>query len=136
MTAAREWDTGQMTTRGTVRFWLDGDGWGVIDSAETPGGCWTHFSHVRSAGYRSLAVGQEVELEWEADGQDGYPFRAVRTWAAGQEPIEPTITSGGPDAYRSTLTINWDSEDPDSGGFAEPPAPSKGGRADVGEPCQ
>ncbi|MGH3629266.1 MAG: cold-shock protein [Sciscionella sp.] len=102
-----------MTTRGIVRFWLDEDGWGVVDSPETPGGCWTHFSVICTAGFRSLAVGQEVELEWEAPGQDGYPFRAVRTWPTGQEPIEPPHNPEEPgSAFHSTLTITWDSEYP------------------------
>lgn len=96
-----------MRTVGTVRFWNDGEGWGVIVSPETPGGCWTHFSHVAVAGYRTLRLGQRVELEWEAPGQDGYPFRAIRAWPDGEEPWEaPTETSGS--SYRSTLTLWFD----------------------------
>jgi len=102
-----------VTTSGIVRFWRDEDGWGVIDSPETPGGCWTHFSHVRVAGYCSLTTGQQVELDWEAPGQDGYAFRAMRTWPSGQQPVEPTVHPHGPGhAYRSTLTIRLDSDGP------------------------
>lgn len=63
---------------GVVREWHDDEGWGVIDSPETPGGCWTHFTHIDAAGYRTLRAGQQVDLAWEQPGQDGYPFRAVR----------------------------------------------------------
>lgn len=69
-----------MTTQGTVRIWLAEEGWGVIDAPQLPGGCWTHFSHLEMPGHRALKVGQKVELEWEAPGQDGYPYRAVRAW--------------------------------------------------------
>lgn len=68
-------------TLATVREWDDEEGWGVLDSPETPGGCFAHFSDIQGLkGFRSLAAGQRVELEWEAPGfkQDGYDFRAVR----------------------------------------------------------
>ena len=54
-----------MATLGTVRDWTDDEGWGVIDSSATPGGCWTHFSHLAVPGYRTLRAGQVVEMEWE-----------------------------------------------------------------------
>ena len=60
-----------------VRQWDHEEGWGVLDAPETPGGCWTHFSHVEMDGYRTLTRGQQVDLEWESPGQDGYDFRAV-----------------------------------------------------------
>lgn len=41
------------------------EGWGIVDLAQTPGGCWVHFSHVRSRGYRELIPGQAVTLECE-----------------------------------------------------------------------
>lgn len=66
-----------MSVAGVVREWNAEEGWGVIDSVETPGGCWAHFSHVQVAGYKELHVGQAVELTCEAGPQDGYPFRAV-----------------------------------------------------------
>lgn len=71
----------------TVREWHSDLGWGVLDSPETPGGCWVHFSVIvtpnisESPGmamseYKSLTVGQTVDLEWEAPGQDGFGFVA------------------------------------------------------------
>jgi CspA family cold shock protein len=62
----------------TVREWDDEEGWGVLDSPETPGGCWTHFSAVEMEGFRSLRVGEKVSLQWEAGEQDGFQYRAVR----------------------------------------------------------
>ncbi|MBA3419206.1 MAG: hypothetical protein ACR2KO_01140 [Geodermatophilaceae bacterium] len=97
-----------MATVGTVREWRDGEGWGVIDSADTPGGCWTHYSQVAVPGYRSLPAGQVVELEWEAPGQDGYPYRAVRVWPYGHEPVDTVPTEGPSEPYRSTLAIDRD----------------------------
>ncbi|WP_062428985.1 cold shock domain-containing protein [Herbidospora daliensis] len=66
-----------MGVRGVVREWHADLGWGVIDSPETPGGAWAHFSHIQADGYRALRAGQAVDLEFEAPGQDGYPYRAV-----------------------------------------------------------
>jgi CspA family cold shock protein len=66
------------TTTATVREWRDEEGWGVLDSPDTPDGCWVHFSHLEMPGYRGLDPGQVVRLDWEAPGQDGYGYRAVR----------------------------------------------------------
>lgn len=63
-----------------VREWHDEEGWGVLDCAQTPGGCWAGFSAVGIDGYRRLSAGQRVWLEWETAEQDGFTFRAVRTW--------------------------------------------------------
>jgi CspA family cold shock protein len=63
----------------TVREWNDEEGWGVLDSPETPGGCFGHFSDIQLTGFRTLSPGQQVDLTWEAPGfkQDGYDYRAV-----------------------------------------------------------
>ncbi|MGA5325918.1 cold-shock protein [Streptomyces griseoincarnatus] len=63
----------------TVREWSDEEGWGVLDSPETPGGCFAHFSDIQTTGFRTLSPGQQVELTWEAPGfkQVGYDYRAV-----------------------------------------------------------
>ncbi|MGI8682148.1 MAG: cold-shock protein [Mycobacteriales bacterium] len=62
---------------GSVRLWKTEDGWGVIDSPGTPGGCWAHFSVVAMEGYRTLVVGQRVRFVAQSPGQDGYAFRAT-----------------------------------------------------------
>lgn len=67
-------------TQAVVRTWDDEEGWGVLDCPGTPGGCWAHFSHIETEGdgFRSLAPGARVTLEWEREEQDGYAYRAVR----------------------------------------------------------
>lgn len=65
-------------TPAVVREWHAHHGWGVIDSSETPGGCWAGFVHVEMTGYRELTAGQRVVLEWERGDQDGFDYRAVR----------------------------------------------------------
>lgn len=99
-----------MAIEGTVRVWLEDEGWGVIDTDQTPGGCWTHFSSVHTAGYRTLSAGQKVMVDWEVGGQDGYAFRAVRAWPAGEQPVDQMVTPGGAhgSAYSSSLTLAWD----------------------------
>jgi cold shock protein len=72
-----------------VRVWHDEEGWGVVDSPETPGGCLVHFSHVDMAGYRSLRGVGTVELEYQEVPQDGYRFAAVRVRVPGQPPAAP-----------------------------------------------
>ncbi|MEO8708892.1 MAG: cold shock domain-containing protein [Lacisediminihabitans sp.] len=64
---------------GRVSSWLPDDGWGVIESPETPGGCWTHFSALEMPGYHELHPDQVVDFEWEKVDQDGYAYRA--SWA-------------------------------------------------------
>lgn len=64
-----------------VREWHDDEGWGVLDSPETPGGCWAWYPSIKVKGFRNhaLAPGQRVSLKWEAPGikQHGYHYRAV-----------------------------------------------------------
>lgn len=97
-----------MASIGTVRTWDDAEGWGVVDSADTPGGCWTHYSVVAVAGQLSLPPGRPVHLEWEpVVDQDGYRYRALRTWPVGADPVD-TPPQGSSNAYRSTLTITFD----------------------------
>lgn len=62
---------------GVVREWHTGEGWGVIDSTETPGGCWAHFSDLDMTGYKELSAGEHVALRWEPADQDGFNYRAV-----------------------------------------------------------
>jgi cold shock protein len=62
----------------TVRYWRSEKGWGVLDSDETPGGCWAHFSSIDRGGFRELKTGERVQLEWERAEQDGWEYRAVR----------------------------------------------------------
>jgi CspA family cold shock protein len=68
---------------GTVREWDDDEGVGVIDSPQTPGGCWAHFSMISGmTGYLALTPGQRVVFTFEQPGQDGFGYRAVTIWPA------------------------------------------------------
>jgi cold shock protein len=64
-------NTGGVASAGTVREWSADEGFGVIDSADTPGGCWAHFSMIVMDGYRSLTAGQRVSFTFERACQDG-----------------------------------------------------------------
>ncbi|MGY2067612.1 hypothetical protein [Blastococcus sp. SYSU DS0619] len=100
-----------MTSRGEVRVWHAEEGWGVLDSAATPGGCWTHYSAVLVPGYGALDTAAAVEFTFETAEQDGYAFRAVEVWPADQSPVrDADVVSGPSPAYRSTLTLTSDSE--------------------------
>lgn len=98
-----------MSITGIVRDWHDDEGWGVIDTDQTPAGCWAPFSAVAIEGYRKFSPGQSVELEWEAADQDGFAFRATRVWPSGTLPIDVN-RQGPPGIYSSRLTIHFDDE--------------------------
>lgn len=97
----------EVNARATVRMWDGEQGWGVLDSAATAGGCWTHFSALDFDGYRSLTPGQQVQLTAEAAEQDGYAWRAVRVLVDGKRPALPG-TENADDAYASDLTVTFD----------------------------
>ncbi len=47
------------TVTAIVREWSDEEGWGVLDSAETPGGCFGHYSDIQGAAFRTLSPGKK-----------------------------------------------------------------------------
>ncbi|AHD24219.1 hypothetical protein Y013_26490 (plasmid) [Rhodococcus pyridinivorans SB3094] len=90
-----------MTSEGVVAIWHGEEGWGVIESADTPTGCWVHFSNIWTLNHPPLArgesieirgqgsdlqVGETVDFEWERVPQDGYSFRAVNVRPRRQPP--------------------------------------------------
>lgn len=102
-----------MTTRGVLRSWVEEEGWGVIDSPGTPGGCWVHLTHLAGA----ARVGEALEFTFEPADQDGYRFRALRAWPAGDPPRRAPGTSVFNDrsgAFASTLTLSFDDGTPDT----------------------
>ncbi len=62
-------------TTATVRTWSADLGEGVLDSPETPGGCWGADSAVDGDG--PLRAGQVVHLEWRAQRHDQYGYVAT-----------------------------------------------------------
>jgi CspA family cold shock protein len=96
---------------GRVREWRGEVGWGVIDSPDTPGGCWTHFSAIMMDGYRALGDGDTVSFDYEHAAQDGFGFRALRVWPSGVDPsteLSASLHHGRSSAYESTLTLHMD----------------------------
>jgi len=75
-TAGRDIVVGMSRTTGTVRVWHGELGWGVLDSLETPGGCWAHWSNIDKTQLRVREAGEIVEFNWEQRSQDGYQFLA------------------------------------------------------------
>ena len=62
--------------RGTVKWWDDEAGWGVLTSRAFPGDVFAHFTCIEAGGYRSLNDGEEVEFDCELvppPGQTGSP---------------------------------------------------------------
>jgi cold shock protein len=102
----------------------------VIDSPDTPGGCWAHFTSVLVPGYRALTAGQSVTFEYESVEQDGYQFRAIEVWPEGQKPDRSRHEMPGPsDAYRSGLTVASDQPDEPGRGRRIRPGPESPGPA-------
>jgi cold shock protein len=106
--------TGVMASTGVVREFHSGEGWGIIDGPDVPGGCWVHFSAIEVDGYRLLMAGQRVSFRAESVDQDGLPYRAVKVWTGEIEPADPTYASHPSAAYRSSLTIQHRPEIPDA----------------------
>ena len=103
-----------MEARGRVRFWHAEEGWGVIDSEATPGGCWAHFADVLVEGYRTLEDGQEVRFTFMPGQQDGYLFRALDVWPADRKPyLTPEDVLADPSGFRSELSLTFVDEDED-----------------------
>ncbi|MGW0252600.1 hypothetical protein ACWDYH_38840 [Nocardia goodfellowii] len=96
-----------MSAAGTIREWHVEEGWGVVDSPATPGGCWASFTSVMSQ-RRHFIAGEHVEFDYEPAEQDGYAFRAQRVWLAGTAPVRPSNIKSSP----PTTAKAWDI-DPD-----------------------
>jgi CspA family cold shock protein len=73
--------------RGRVKFFRSEKGWGGIESGETPGDGWVHFSVIDADGYRELVQGEAVEFRYVPQEQDSW--RYVATWVR-RLPPEPS----------------------------------------------
>ena len=92
---------------GVVREWREEEGWGVLDSDETTGGCWAHFSVLHMAGYRSAVPGQTVVFSFERGEQDGFGYRAIDVTIEGVTRVEPERGPPGP-GYQSRFIVEPD----------------------------
>ena len=77
-----------MISHGAVREWDENQGFGVIESDDTPGGCWVWHSSIVMDGLHVLTAGERVSFTYEAAAQDGYNYRAVLVWPP---PVSSTI---------------------------------------------
>ncbi|WP_432489589.1 cold-shock protein [Kineococcus sp. SYSU DK018] len=99
-----------MSARGVVRDWNDEEGWGVIDSPHTPGGCWVHSSTAMTT-QDGLRPGQDVAFTYEQGEQDGYDYRALRAWPWDEEPAQrpgTTVFNDRSGAFTSSLILTYD----------------------------
>lgn len=92
-----------MTSTGQIRSWDAEEGWGVIESPETPGGCWVHSSAWLSGDW-DPPPGTPVEFTYAPGRQDGYAFRAIEAWPQGDEPVRQDATSEESSVYSS---VGW-----------------------------
>jgi CspA family cold shock protein len=90
-----------------VRSWNDEEGWGVLDSQATEGGCWAHHSALDMNGHASATAGQRARLVYEQAEQDGFRWRAIRVTLDGVPPrhVPNVSVDNRSAAYRSHLTI-------------------------------
>ncbi|MGH9037427.1 MAG: cold-shock protein [Acidimicrobiia bacterium] len=64
---------------GRVKWFNAEKGIGAISCPETaPDDVWVHFSMIEGTGYRALAEGEAVEMEFEPARQDSFNYRALR----------------------------------------------------------
>lgn len=52
-----------MRTKGTVKWFNDGKGYGFITPEEGEKDCFVHYSAIQGSGFRSLKEGQTVEFD-------------------------------------------------------------------------
>lgn len=73
------------TVDGVVRVWHADEGWGVVDAADTPGGCRADTSSLEE-GWAPRA-GEPVALEWRRTDwpTDGLSFEAVSVRRRGDD---------------------------------------------------
>ena len=68
------------TTIGIVKYWRDDKGYGCIASEKTaPWDIWCHFMHITGMdGFRSLNVGDRVEVEYHRSNQESFRYVAIQ----------------------------------------------------------
>ncbi|MFB4196350.1 cold-shock protein [Streptomyces carpaticus] len=98
---------------GRVSAWHREEGWGVIESDDTPGGTFTHFSVIDEPAHQfhDLNVGEQVSFEWEAAAQDNFNFRASRVkrmTSPSSSHENRHVKARGEVGYQSSLEVNWD----------------------------
>ena len=67
---------------GTVKWFNDEKGFGFITNDDGSGDVFVHFSAIQSDGFRTLAEGQAVFYDTEADPKDRNKQRAINVRVA------------------------------------------------------
>lgn len=67
---------------GTVKWFNEGKGFGFISNDDGSGDVFVHFSSIMGNGFKTLAEGQKVTFDTEADPKDPRKLRAVNVCAA------------------------------------------------------
>ena len=66
-------------TLGTVKYWRDAKGYGAISSDTTaPWDIWCHMSAIEMDGYRTLAPGERVAVDYYRANQESFRYIAER----------------------------------------------------------
>ncbi len=99
---------------GTVQRWVDDEGWGVVASLETPGGCWFIWSQIDAPAPHHLDQGQLVEFTFESSRQDGFNWRAVSVRPSDAE-AGRQLQPGTPRAFKSTFSLEFPGTTTESG---------------------
>ena len=74
-------------TLGTVKYWRDDKGYGAIASAATsPWDIWCHFAQIDASGFRRLAPGERVAVEYIRVDRESFRYVAVRVRQLGVPP--------------------------------------------------
>ena len=68
--------------QGTVKWFNAAKGFGFISNDDGSGDVFVHFSAIMSDGYKTLAEGQKVTYDTEADPHDSSKLRAVNVYSA------------------------------------------------------
>ncbi len=67
---------------GTVKWFNESKGFGFISNDDGSGDVFVHFSAIQESGFKSLAEGQKVTYDTEADPKDSRKLRAVNVRTA------------------------------------------------------
>ena len=76
------------TSIGIVKFWRDDKGYGVIEAVDTaPWDIWSSFSAIEAIGFKSLTVGERVEVTYHRANQESYRYVADRVRRVSQDEL-------------------------------------------------
>lgn len=88
-----------MASRGRVRQYSVEEGWGILESDDTPGGCLVRVLDLRTQS-GTLSAGEEVDFEWESlppgVEEELFRFSALSVRPAGAAIEPPPVADDRP----------------------------------------